>query len=53
MPTTTSTTTFLTTLTPAQTGVVTDYYSFYEAVSGDGCYDIATAHNITLAYFKL
>lgn len=24
---------------------------FYKAISGDGCYDVATAHGITLAQF--
>lgn len=39
--------------TPAavQTGVVSDCTEFYEAVSGDTCYDIAQTYSITLDDF--
>ncbi|KAH2284926.1 hypothetical protein KXW02_002191 [Aspergillus fumigatus] len=39
--------------TPAavQSGIVSDCTEFYKAIAGDGCYAIATAHDITLAQF--
>ncbi|KAJ6031531.1 hypothetical protein N7540_002263 [Penicillium herquei] len=41
------------TTTPAavQNGIVSDCTEFYEAISGDGCYDIATVYGITLDQF--
>lgn len=39
--------------TPAavQSGITSDCTEFYFAISGDGCYDIAQAHDITLDQF--
>lgn len=48
----TTTSTSITTPTPTQTGMVSDCDDFYEAVSGDSCYNIAEAKNITLTDFE-
>ncbi|KAJ5219687.1 hypothetical protein N7468_008891 [Penicillium chermesinum] len=41
----------ITTPTPTQTGMVSGCTTFYKAVSGDGCYAIATSYDITLDEF--
>lgn len=41
----------VTTPTAVQSGIVSDCTKFYQAIADDGCYSIATAHNITLAQF--
>lgn len=41
----------VTTPTPTQTGMASGCTTFYEAVSGDGCYDIAASYGITLDEF--
>ncbi|KAL5314116.1 hypothetical protein ACEPPN_018540 [Leptodophora sp. 'Broadleaf-Isolate-01'] len=48
---TTTSATSVTTPTPTQTGIASGCTVFYEAVSGDGCYDIASANGITLYQF--
>ncbi|KAF8859499.1 hypothetical protein BDZ45DRAFT_358156 [Acephala macrosclerotiorum] len=48
---TTTTATAVTTPTPIQTGMASGCTVFYEAKTGDGCYDIATAYGITLDEF--
>ncbi|MCJ1307825.1 hypothetical protein MMC25_001473 [Agyrium rufum] len=50
---TTTTTSSIMTPTPTQAGMVTNCNKFQEAVSGDGCYSIATSNDITLADFEL
>jgi LysM repeat protein len=51
-PTTTTTSaSSVATPTPTQTGMVSGCTVFYEAESGDGCYDIAAAYGITLDQF--
>lgn len=49
--TTTTTTAANTTPTPTQTGMVSGCKGFYLVQSGDGCYDIATSHGITIDQF--
>ncbi|KAJ6032576.1 hypothetical protein N7540_003308 [Penicillium herquei] len=49
--TSTSSAASVTTPTPTQTGMVSGCKTFYEAVSGDGCYDIAESFGITLDEF--
>ncbi|KAA8652732.1 uncharacterized protein ATNIH1004_001637 [Aspergillus tanneri] len=53
IPTTTTTTTAAAnvTPTPTQAGMVSGCKSFYLVQSGDGCYDIAASHGITLDQF--
>jgi LysM repeat protein len=46
--TTTTSTSAITTPTPTQTGMVSTCNDFYLVVSGDSCYDIATANAIAL-----
>lgn len=42
----------VTTPTPIQTGMVSDCTEFYEAVTGDDCYNISMEYNITLTDFE-
>ncbi|ETS76495.1 hypothetical protein PFICI_11882 [Pestalotiopsis fici W106-1] len=48
---TTTTSTGVVTPTPTQAGMVSGCTEFYEAQTGDGCYDIATSYGITLDEF--
>jgi len=52
IPTSASATPSIATPTPTQTGMVSNCDNFYEAISGDSCYTIATTHNITLTDFE-
>lgn len=51
LPSSTPTTQSVATPTPTQTGMVSNCVKFYEAVSGDDCFDIAANNNITLIDF--
>lgn len=51
-PSSTPTKSAVATPTPTQTGIVSSCNNFYDAVSGDSCYTIATTHNITLTDFE-
>ncbi|KAK3941414.1 hypothetical protein QBC46DRAFT_458301 [Diplogelasinospora grovesii] len=50
-PSSTSSGNGISTPTPTQTGMVDNCNSFYDVVSGDSCYNIAAANNITLDNF--
>jgi spore germination protein YaaH len=41
----------VTTPSPIQTGMVSTCDQFYKVIANDGCYDIASSHEITLASF--